>query len=71
MNSVPNIISTKDLGYIEDMFNWNFIASKKLNQFKDQVTDQQVKDIITKAHDMHTNACHTILTFIEGGNYEQ
>ena len=24
MKSVPNIISTKDLSYIEDMLNWNF-----------------------------------------------
>ena len=30
MKSVPSIISTKDLSYIEDMLNWNFILIKKM-----------------------------------------
>lgn len=30
MEKVPDMISTKDLSYIEDMFNWHFIICKKL-----------------------------------------
>ena len=33
MKSVPNIISTKDLSYLEDMLNWNFILIKKINNY--------------------------------------
>ena len=31
MNEAPNVISTKDLLYIEDMMNWNYIFIKNLD----------------------------------------
>ena len=34
MKNVPNIISTKDLSYLEDMLNWNFILIKKINNYE-------------------------------------
>ena len=34
METVPNIISTKDLSYLSDMFNWNFTAFKQLTMNK-------------------------------------
>ena len=40
MNTVPNIISTKDLSYLEDMFNWHFNASKKAHHFSEEVQDE-------------------------------
>ena len=30
---VPNIISGKDLDYLSDMFNWNYLAYKKMINF--------------------------------------
>ena len=33
MKNVPNEISTKDLQYIKDMFNWNFVAMKKFDDY--------------------------------------
>ena len=33
MKEIPNIISIKDLLYIEDMLNWNLIMNKKLNSY--------------------------------------
>ena len=33
MKETPNIISVKDLLYIEDMMNWNFIMNKKIYFF--------------------------------------
>ena len=29
MNTVPAMVSTKDLSYLEDMMNWNFTLSKR------------------------------------------
>ena len=39
MKSVPNIISTKDLSYLEDMLNWNFILIKKINNYFNDIKD--------------------------------
>ena len=44
MQNVPNIISTKDLSYICDMFNWNFTTAKKALNYSNNVTDNEIKD---------------------------
>ena len=44
MNTVPAMVSTKDLAYLEDMMNWNFTLSKKANHFSTEVTDVVLKE---------------------------
>ena len=44
MQTVPTMISTKDLSYIEDMANWTYTLSKKANHFANEVNDQALKD---------------------------
>ena len=44
MKTVPNMISTKDLSYIEDMANWTYTLSKKANHFANEVSDIALKD---------------------------
>ena len=39
MKETPNIISVKDLLYIEDMMNWNFIMNKKIYSFLECASD--------------------------------
>lgn len=43
MQTVPQIISTKDLSYIEDMANWTYTLSKTANHFAEEVTDSNLK----------------------------
>ena len=50
MKSVPNIISTKDLSYIEDMLNWNFILIKKINNYLCDINDEDVYKVLDKAY---------------------
>ena len=50
MKSVPNIISTKDLSYLEDILNWNFILIKKINHFLDEVKDEDIYKKLEKAN---------------------
>lgn len=38
MQNVPNIISTKDLSYICDMFNWNFTTAKKALNYSNNLS---------------------------------
>ena len=40
-NEVPNIISSKDLDYLSDMFNWNYGAYKSSLNASNEVTDQE------------------------------
>lgn len=56
MEQVPAIISTKDLSYLSDMFEWNFIAAKKTLHYSNEVTNEEVKkelDKIYKTHEKH------------------
>ncbi len=33
MKDIPEMISTKDSAYIKDMFNWNYVAYKKFDNY--------------------------------------
>lgn len=65
MKSVPNIISTKDLSYLEDMLNWNYILIKKINNYIEDVKDKDVKKILEKASNSLLSDYNMILDFIE------
>ena len=40
MNKLPEMISTKDLMYICDMFNWHLVTAKKIEHYSLHVTDK-------------------------------
>lgn len=65
MKSVPNIISTKDLSYLEDMLNWNFILIKKINNYLKDVNDKDVIKTFEKAHNQLLNDYNNILDTLE------
>ena len=44
MNTVPVMVSTKDLAYLEDMMNWNFTLSKKAYHYSQEVTEPALKE---------------------------
>ena len=70
-NEVPNIITSKDLDYLSDMFNWNYEALKKMNVAITQVTDEQIKTILEKGYNLFKNNLNITLSIInEGGNNE-
>lgn len=69
MNKVPNMISTKDLDYISDMINWNYTAAKKARHFANEVTDEEIKDMLERIYDMHSSNYKTLVDMLnEGGN---
>ena len=65
MKETPNIISVKDLLYIEDMMNWNFIMNKKIYFFLECASDSEVKEILTKAKKMHAKHYKELLSILE------
>lgn len=68
MKQVPDMISTKDLDYISDMFNWNFNASKLAHHFSEEATLEDVKSILHEAATMHSQICHRLIDILGGYN---
>ena len=65
MKSVPNIISTKDLSYLEDMLNWNFILIKKINNYFSDIKDEDVVKSFDKAYKELMKNYNDILSTLE------
>ena len=65
MKSVPNIISTKDLSYIEDMLNWNYVLIKKINNYIHEVKDTDVKKLLEKCSKYLKKNYNDILNALE------
>ena len=67
-NEVLNIITGKDLDYLSDMFNWNYEALKKMNVAVNQVTDEQLKNVLEKGYNLFKNNLNVTLSILnEGG----
>lgn len=69
MQTVPVMISTKDLAYLSDMFEWNFTTSKIANHYSKEVQDEKIKNFILKVAKMHKENCEKCIQML-GGNYE-
>ncbi|MBE6157070.1 MAG: hypothetical protein E7161_04960 [Firmicutes bacterium] len=65
MKSVPNIISTKDLSYLEDMLNWNFVLIKKINHYLDIIKDDDVYKTVSKIKEDLLTDYNNILNTLE------
>ncbi len=66
MNKVPTMISTKDLAYISDMFEWNFNVSKELNHFSNEAIDPEIKEKLKTSALLHSNICNKLLSILKG-----
>ena len=63
-NSVPNIITGKDLDYLSDMFNWNYGAYKNMINAVDKVTDEEIRSILTKASDLFYGNMNVVINIL-------
>lgn len=64
MNTVPLMISTKDLSYIADMFEWNFTASKKAYHFSHEINDTEIKELVERVSKMHAEHCKKLVNIL-------
>jgi hypothetical protein len=65
MDTVPVMISCKDLDYIKDMLNWNFIAAKKAKHYLEHIQDEDVKTQINQVCEMHQQHYNTLLGILK------
>ena len=66
MKNVPEMIFTKDSAYIKDMFNWNFVAMKKFDNYIENVEDEEIVKKLNNLADMHFQNCNTLIKLLEG-----
>lgn len=68
---VPDIISSKDLDYLEDMFNYNYLGYKKIVNYIDMVNNLEIEEIMEKAGNIFNENMQEILGILkQGGNNE-
>ncbi len=65
MKEAPTMISTKDLAYLTDIFGWNFTAAKKAYHFKNEVEDEEIKELMNRLFEMHKEQCDEVLSILE------
>lgn len=68
MNTVPNMISTKDLAYFKDMFNWHFVIAKKAQHYECMIQDKEILEECQKLSKMHLEICNSIIKILGGSN---
>lgn len=61
MKQVPNIISNKDLMYLEDMFNWHFTICKKALCYSECIEDENISSFAKEVSKKHQSICEKIL----------
>ena len=65
--SVPNIISGKVLDYLTDIFNWNYSAYKSTINMSDEITDDDLLDILKKCTNLFYDNMINTLDILERG----
>lgn len=71
METVPQIISTKDLAYLSDMFELNITAFKQINHYINEVKDEEVKELLERFRNMHEDHMHFIISILKKEEYEE
>lgn len=66
MDKVPSMISTKDLDYLNDIFNWNLNAARKAKKYSEDATDEEISQNLDGIYQTHQNICQKITNIMEG-----
>ncbi|RYL95686.1 hypothetical protein EWI07_00455 [Sporolactobacillus sp. THM7-4] len=61
----PDILSTKDLLYIEDMLSWNLNIIKKAHAFSSMCKDKDVTQAMNRTCQLHMRHYQAILNHLE------
>lgn len=70
MEKVPSMISTKDLDYLTDIFNWNYGAFKSVINMESKFTDKALSKCARKVSDLFMNNMDTVLDILGGEDNE-
>lgn len=62
--TVPEIISWKDLDYLSDIYNWNFNACKLANHFINEVQDNEIRELLEEVSNMHKEHAQVVTNIL-------
>ncbi|MEG1009978.1 MAG: hypothetical protein RSF67_09255 [Clostridia bacterium] len=62
---MKNELSTKDLSYICDMFNWNLNIYNVCNEYLECISDEELIRTVNNIKTMHLNSCNDFLKVIK------
>lgn len=65
MKKVPEMISTKDLSYLEDQFNWHFTLCKKAETYSHLSEDETISKHFIEVSKKHEKICQKIINMLE------
>ncbi len=65
MKKVPEIISTKDLTYLEDQFNWHFTLCKKAETYSHLAEDETLSKHFIEVSKKHEQICNKIIKILK------
>ena len=71
MDTIPQIISTKDLAYLSDMFEWNKTAFKQVNHFINEVQNEEIKELLERVKNMHEDHMNFIISILKKEEYDE
>jgi hypothetical protein len=68
MTQPPQVMTTKDLSYLSDHLSWQLIAIKKCYHYANECTDQDVKNMLNRAGQMHIRHYQLLLKHCQNQN---
>ena len=70
MNKVSNIITTKDLDYLSDMFEWNYGVYKSTINSVKCINDEEIKQTLARGSELFLNNMYQVLNVLKEANNE-
>ncbi|HPE15203.1 MAG TPA: hypothetical protein PLT65_05210 [Bacilli bacterium] len=67
MKEIPNIISDKDLLYLNDAFDWNFNLAKETYNYIELLENNDFKSVLETITNMHKQYSINIINILKGG----
>ena len=68
MSEPPQIITTKDMAYLQDALSWELDVIKKFNHFAQETQDAKTKNLIQKSAQMHQKHYNMLLKHLNSAN---
>ena len=60
-----DILTSKDLDYLSDMFQWNYVALKKTDNDCDMIDDEEIVAVYEKAVGLFDDNLNSVLNILE------
>lgn len=71
MELIPKMISTKDLLYLSDLFEINYLGFKEVSSYIKMIQDKEIKDTLERMKNLHEDHLHYIISILKQEDEEE